>query len=110
MQNADLGYNKNWVITLPVNDSIRRNFETVKDVLLRNTNIESASISSRIPSGQLLDEQDAKLEIGGSMQQINFRLSCIFTDFDYMKTFKMQIAEGRDFKKIFPQILPRHSS
>jgi putative ABC transport system permease protein len=102
MQNADLGFNKNQVITLPVNDSIRNNFETVKEMMLSNSNIESASFSSRIPSGQLLDEQDGKLEIDGSMQQINFRLSCIFTDLDYMKTFKMQIAAGRDFSKDFP--------
>ena len=102
MQNADLGFNKNWIITLPVNDSIRNNFETVKNMLLRNTNIESASFSSRIPSGQLLDEQNAKLEMNGSMQQINFRLSCIFSDFDYMKTFKMKIVSGRDFSKDFP--------
>jgi putative ABC transport system permease protein len=101
MQNANLGFNKNWVMVLPVNDSIRNNFETVKNMLLRNTNIESASFSSRIPSGQLLDEQDAKLETNRGMQQINFRLSCIFTDFDYLKTFRMQIASGRDFSKDF---------
>ena len=70
-------------------------------MLLRNSNIESASFSSRIPSGQLLDEQDAKLETSRGMQQINFRLSCIFTDFDYLKTFGMQIASGRDFSKDF---------
>jgi putative ABC transport system permease protein len=102
MQNANLGFNKNWVMTLPVNDSIRKNFETVKDILLNNTNIESTSFSSRIPSGQLLDEQDAKLEMNGSMQQVNFRLSNISTDFDYIKTFKIKIAAGRDFSKDFP--------
>jgi len=102
MQNANLGFNKNWVMTLPVNDSIAKNFETVKDILLSNTNIQSASFASRIPSGQLLDEQDGKFELNGSMQQINFRLSCIFTDFDYMKTFKIKMSAGRDFSKDFP--------
>jgi len=102
MQNAELGFDKNWLITLPVNDSIKNNFETVKNILLRNSNIKNATFSSRIPSGQLLDEQGAMLEINGSMQQINFRLACILTDFDYLKTFGMQIAAGRDFLKDMP--------
>ncbi len=102
MQNAGLGFDKNWLITLPVNDSIKNNFETVKNMLLRNSNIKNATFSSRIPSGQLLDEQGAMLEINGGMQQISFRLSCIFTDFDYLKTFGMQIAAGRDFSKDMP--------
>lgn len=102
MQNADLGFDKNWLITLPVNDSIRNNFETVKDILRRNSNIKNATFSSRIPSGQLLDEQGCKLEMNGSLQSISFRLSNINTDFDYMKTFGMQIAAGRDFSKDLP--------
>lgn len=102
MQNADIGFNKNWIITLPSNDSIRRNFETIKNTLLRNTNIESATFSSRIPSGELLDEQGCSLETNRGMQQIDFRLANITTDFDYMKTFRMQMVAGRDFSKDFP--------
>lgn len=102
MQNAELGFNKNWLVTLPVNDSIRNNFETVKEMLLRNSNIKSATFSSRIPSGQLLDEQSGNLETNSGMQPISFRLSNISTDFDYMKTFGMQIAAGRDFLKDMP--------
>lgn len=103
MQNTDLGFNKNGVVTLPVSDSIRNHFETVKNILLQNNNIKSATFASRIPSGQLLDEQDAQIESNsGSMEKVNFRLSNISTDFDYMKTFGMQIAAGREFSKNFP--------
>ncbi len=70
--------------------------------MLRNSNIKSATLSSRIPSGQLLDEQGGSLEVNGSMQPITFRLACIFTDADYLKTFGMQLTAGRDFSKDLP--------
>jgi putative ABC transport system permease protein len=69
----------------------------VRDQLISQPGITDVTISSRVPSGRLLDSQGGMAEVGGEMRQINTRIADIHVDHYFMKTFKIPFAAGRDF-------------
>jgi putative ABC transport system permease protein len=76
-------------------------FESFKADLLKNASIKDVGRSSRIPSGRLLDDQNAAVLQGGSMQPIKVDLKFITTDYGFIPTYGMQLAAGRNFSTAF---------
>ncbi|MEJ2005647.1 MAG: ABC transporter permease, partial [Cyclobacteriaceae bacterium] len=97
VQNKDLGFQKDHIMLLPSTDEIYDRFSDVRMQLMDQPGILDVTLSSRVPSGRLLDSQGGEYEIGGGMKQIDIRVADIHVDFDYMRTFEIDIIAGRDF-------------
>ncbi len=101
IQNKNLGFNKDHIVTMSYVRTLNQQYDSFKADLLKNPAIKDLGRSSRIPSGRLLDDQDAKVLQGGSMQPIKVDLKFITTDYGFIPTFGMQMAAGRNFSKAF---------
>lgn len=97
MQSKDLGFDKEDIIVLPSSPAIQENYLIVKDRLERHQGIKSVSISSRVPSGRLLDSQGSTAEIGGEMTQLNLRIADIHVGHNFLDTYGIPMVAGRDF-------------
>ncbi|MDF2158130.1 ABC transporter permease [Algoriphagus sp. CAU 1675] len=97
MQNKDLGFKKEDMVVLPSNSKINDNYRIIKDRLENHPGIQAVSISSRVPSGRLLDSQGATAEVNGEMSQLNIRIADIHVGHDFIKTYGIPIISGRDF-------------
>jgi len=97
VKNKDLGFGKNRILVLPSSDEIRSKYDLVKQQLLDHPGIDKVAMSSRIPSGRLLDSQGGAVELAGDMKPLDFRLADVHTDFDFLNTMEIPVVAGRDF-------------
>ncbi len=97
MQSKDLGFDKEDIVVLPSSPAIQENYLILKDRLERHQGIKSVSISSRVPSGRLLDSQGSTAEIDGEMTQLNVRIADIEVGHNFLETYGIPVVAGRDF-------------
>jgi len=99
IQNRNLGFNKENVVVLTIRSrQVAQGFNAYRSELLQDSNIKSVSASSDIPSvlhfsntnfGNIRKPEDPVI------------LTIIFTDYDFVDTYKMNIRSGRKFSKDF---------
>lgn len=97
MQSKDLGFKQDDIVVLPASTAIIENYQILKDRLLNNPGISGVSISSRVPSGRLLDSQGGSAEVNGEMSQLEVRIADIHVGHEFIKTYGIPIVAGRDF-------------
>ncbi|MCG8320758.1 MAG: ABC transporter permease [Cytophagales bacterium] len=97
MRAKPLGFNKDNLLILPMNNEIYNQYESIRGRLLQQPGINSVSITSRVPSGRLLDSQGAKAEIDGDMKAILFRIADVHVDHAFLGSFEVPFTAGRDF-------------
>jgi putative ABC transport system permease protein len=103
MKNKDLGFNKAQLLVVQFfgnrrNEENAQRFDALKDRLLKNPNITSVSFSANIPGGEL--GYDAYLPEGRSDDE-TVRARNYWVDFDFVKTYEMDMSMGRDFSREF---------
>jgi len=99
MRTRNLGFDEEHVVVLPGSPAIHERLESFKTRLLQNPNILSISAASRVPSGRLLDSSGARVLSGETSQPISFRIAMVMVDYDYIPTFRMEMAAGRNFSR-----------
>jgi putative ABC transport system permease protein len=99
VKSKDLGFSDQRVMVLPSSEEIQNKYELIKQQLLAQEGIESVAMSSRVPSGRLLDSQGGAVEVNGEMKTLDFRLADVHTDFDFLRTLEIPVISGRDFNK-----------
>jgi len=99
IQTRNLGFEEEHVVVLPSSSAMVENLDSFKSRLLLNPNILNISAAKRVPSGRLLDSAGASVRSGETSQPINFRIAFLRVDFDYIPTFKMELAAGRNFSR-----------
>ncbi len=99
MQNASLGYDKDHVVTLPYYGQLNNQYESFRNTLLRNPNIKSVGLSSRIPTGRLLDDMGASAPGADSMVPIKADIRYVATDYDFIPTYGIRMVAGRNFSR-----------
>jgi putative ABC transport system permease protein len=92
---ADLGYNRDQVITMQLSGAAVNNATTFRTELLRNKNIIAAGTSST-SLGQQLGRTNIVPE-GADASQTNIITSVMAADASFLHTMDMKILEGRDF-------------
>jgi putative ABC transport system permease protein len=102
MQQKSLGYSKEHVVVMPYNIATASQYEAFRNELLANKGIVSVSRSSRIPTGKLLDSQNAATVEGDSLQPITTELKYLGVDHDFVPTYGIQMAAGRNYSRDFP--------
>lgn len=102
MQQADLGINKDYVISVPLNRSGmgRETINKLRSRLAGNPNILSITGSS-INIGTGKDKSSSKSTSGFDYKDKKISTNIATVDYDYLKTFGIKIIEGRDFDKSF---------
>jgi putative ABC transport system permease protein len=98
MQNKDLGFDKEQVALVPLdNRVIRENREAFKRQVVQLPGVMQASMMSGEPGGF---HDRFSFDIRGQSGDSR-RMRTVFTDFDYLRTFGIKIVAGRDFSKDF---------
>jgi putative ABC transport system permease protein len=101
MQEKNLGYNKNYMITMRSNPLLNDSFESFRNDLLQNPAIKEAARSSRIPSGRLLDSRDASAAVGDSMMPVTTTIKNLAVDADFIPAYGIKMAAGRNFSRAY---------
>lgn len=101
MQNASLGYDKDHIVTLPYNSQLNNQYESFRNSLLRNSSIREVGLSSRIPTGRLLDDMGASAPGQDSMVPLKAEIRYVATDYDFIPTYGIKMLAGRNFSREF---------
>ncbi len=97
LKDKDLGFIKDNMIILELQDTAFRNkAESLKKELLKNSNIHGVTNSTGIP-GNNRWIQVVKIEKDGQMTDNAMILALV--DFDFVKTYGLEIVTGRDFNR-----------
>ena len=99
IKNKDLGFNRENVIELNINNSIRSNLEAVKNELKQNPKIISVAASNQNPTYVMNSTSNFDWE--GKNEKDEILIHFMFGDKDFVNTFKMKMAEGRFYSKDF---------
>ncbi len=100
--NKELGLNKEQILVLPADSQIFQRYATVKNRLLQHPNIVSVAASKRVPSGRLLDSSGARILDGENSERLHFHIANVRIDHDFLDTYGIQLAAGRNFSVDFP--------
>lgn len=98
-KNKYLGYDKNSVVVLPLHGEAWQKQAQIKQILLQQTNIQNATVTS----GSLVRwNSSASIDWPGKRKEQIFDVGRNDVDFDFLKTFNMEMADGRFFSTDFP--------
>ncbi|MBN1271660.1 MAG: ABC transporter permease [Candidatus Aminicenantes bacterium] len=98
MRNHKLGYDKEHLVYGILRGNMRRQFDAVKEELLKNPNIVHVTSSGTIPTyGYNFSNSLWRWEGQNPDEEILMRAA--FVDYDYCKTMGIEILEGRTFSR-----------
>lgn len=96
MKNADIGFNKDQIMLVDMNREANDKFETLKQELLKNSLIKGVTASGQ-RLGNNFHQWGFKVKADTGVMEIT--PSNVNVDYDYLKVYGIQLAEGRDFSK-----------
>ena len=97
VKSKELGFDRENILVLSTSDEIYNKYEIVKSRLLEHPGITKVAMTSRVPSGRLLDSNSTKAEVNGEIKPISFRMADIHVDHDFLKVLGANILAGRNF-------------
>ncbi len=99
IRNRELGFQKTHILTLTMGGSFWDKYQTIKNELLSNPRIQSMTQTNfSFPSGYGTDH----VWWEGKEDNENVFMSIRSVDFDFQKTFDIEMVEGRFFSRDFP--------
>ncbi len=102
IQDYRLGYQKEQMLLLPDVGDSTTSYETLRQQLVQTGIVRDMGRSSRIPSGRLLDSYNARTMAGDSMAPVNINLRALRVDYDFIPTYQISMAAGRNFSPAYP--------
>ncbi|NTW23578.1 MAG: FtsX-like permease family protein [Lentimicrobium sp.] len=97
MRNADLGFDKNNVMVVEIQDTtFRKKIDKFREELLQNPSILAASMSNGVPGGQN-GIQVMRVEKDNKMQE--YALNLIPCDYNFPELLKLDFVAGRTFNR-----------
>lgn len=99
LNDRELGYAKNQVVTIGYAGEIAKRYETFYTELTKNPAVLNAGRSSIVPTGRLLDYQGTSVQKGDSLVATDIAMKDVRVDHDFFDTYKIRFASGRNFSK-----------
>ncbi|MCF7793195.1 MAG: ABC transporter permease [Candidatus Cloacimonetes bacterium] len=96
IQNKNLGFDKDFIISIPMNTELDDSFASFKEELLKNSNILGVTSSSSSPA-RVGNVNPAEWEGKADDEKILFNFFLVEKDF--LKVFDMKLIEGENFSK-----------
>jgi ABC-type antimicrobial peptide transport system permease subunit len=100
LQNKDLGYKKENIVYVPIDQKIRAHLEVMKNELLDNNNIENVTSSASFPTNGYIFSNNL-WDWSGKDPDYELLFHCEYVDYHYFNTFGIDIVEGRSFSQDF---------
>jgi putative ABC transport system permease protein len=96
IRRLDLGYNRHHILTMAMNPVVRPGYQSFKDELLRDSGVVNVTAATSRPTwvGNI-NPVYWEGRNPGQYETMNF----VAADYDYVKTFEMEIVAGRDFSR-----------
>ncbi|MBN1300481.1 MAG: ABC transporter permease [Melioribacteraceae bacterium] len=99
IQNKNLGFDKNYLVSINGIDAVKKRLQPFKNELAKNPNIISMTNSSRmfqsgVPGTGYLFNQRAGMDIVSA--------NYLDVDYNFLKAFQIEIKEGRFFSEEYP--------
>ncbi len=101
IQNKDLGFNKEHVVIIENTYDLKDRTQLLKKELVKRDDVLAGSVSSFLPVSSSRSSSLYWLK-ENTNQNKEVHLSYFDVDFDYVKTFGLELDEGRDFSLSFP--------
>ena len=95
INNKDLGYNKHDLLYIGMNANLINNYESIKQILLKDPNINSVTTSRVLPVYACPAFTLSDWE--GRADDKTISMHFISTGFDFLKTMEIRLADGRAF-------------
>ena len=96
IRKKDLGFTRENIVRLPINDQIRANYQAFKDALLQDITVVNVTASRNSPT-RVGNINPFYWEGRGPDQYETLNFATV--DYDYFETFGMTMAAGRTFSK-----------
>jgi len=94
VRNKKLGFNKEHIVVIQNAKKLTSHQQSFKNELQQNINIINATYSNGLPQMRLSGQLFQKI---GAESNENHILVNIMADYDFLKTYKIQMSEGRFF-------------
>ena len=101
-RSKSLGFQQEQIVVLPTSAAIRQRFDSLSTQWLSHPGIRSAAASRRVPSDRLLDSSGARVISADGEMPVNFRIAFVRVSHDFIPTYGMEMASGRNFSREFP--------
>jgi putative ABC transport system permease protein len=102
IQHFKLGYNKDQVITVDVTNISGNQAFALKNEVLNDPAIQSASITGYLPVSNSNRNNTTYWKKGNRSPDASVNMQSWIVDYDYIKTLGMNIVAGRDFSLDYP--------
>ncbi|MGD9347467.1 MAG: ABC transporter permease, partial [Candidatus Aminicenantes bacterium] len=99
IKNAELGFSREQIVHIQVNDQLRDVHETFKDRLLSDPRILNVTYASA-PPHFLFNVNNFNWE--GMDTDKEVEINFLYVDHDYAETFDLEMVQGRDFSEEYP--------
>jgi len=95
-RNKNLGFNREQIVLIPLNESLSKNYQAYKNEIKQNSNIINVSTATNVPTS--IGNINPVYWEGQTTD--NYRtINWVAVDYDYFDTFEMDIVEGRQFSR-----------
>ncbi len=99
IRNTELGFSREQIVHIQMNDQLRDNHKIFKERLLQNPRIRNVTFASA-PPHFLFNVNDFEWE--GMYTDKEVEMNFLYVDPDYAETFDLEIVQGRDFSEEYP--------
>lgn len=100
VQNKNLGYDRENLIYFPLEGDLSKNYAILRNELLQNPSIKEVSHMTESPASNGSGTEGITWE--GSDPNDKVRFTPVGVGYDFAKTMKLKLAEGREFSKQYP--------
>ena len=99
MINKNLGFDKEYIVHIPVKTEYVDKYPALKDEFLKNPDVSGVTASFQLPNN--IGSSPGSMDWEGRDPDFNLNINAGLVDFDYFETFGMEIIEGRGFSRDF---------
>ncbi len=97
IREKNLGFNTEQIVTIPIqNPALRNKSESIKQELLQHPNVVQVSASANLPGG---GDWGIPTQPEGVAPEHAPPMRMLVVDHDFLNTFEIEIAKGRNFSK-----------